>query len=143
MAESVRRHAFGDACLIDVLTQNLPRPHSRQRVSPGVEKQDPLPFSPLDFRPELAGVDGNRTNRLATDWYDSLLAALAEHAHEPLVHQDVAHTHGDPLRDPEPGPISELEHCPVAKRQRLVKRWRRDQTLYFLHSQHFGKGAPL
>jgi len=49
MTEGMRRHGFRYPNLIDVLPQNLPRPHPRHRLAAGIEKEHTLPFTSLQF----------------------------------------------------------------------------------------------
>src|SRR6266550_1827981 len=92
MTKRVRRNAFRDSRLQDILAKNFPRAHPRQRLSSGVQKKNSLPFTVLDSRPQLACINRDRTNGTATDRHDTLLSALSENANEMLVHQHVAHT---------------------------------------------------
>src|SRR5215210_302800 len=132
MSESVWRHPLRDAYLIDVFTENLPRAHAGEWLPLRIQEKDSFPLSTLDFRPQFARVYRNGADGLPTDWHDALLAAFAKNTHESLIHQHVANTNSDPFRHSETRAIGELEHCPVTKCERLVKRRCRDQPLHLV-----------
>ena len=48
------------------------------------------------------------------------LAALAEHSEHPSLEVDVVDVEPDELADPDPGPVEQLEHGPVAPAHRVV-----------------------
>src|SRR6266849_2330363 len=143
MTQRVGRHRFGDSGLVHVLAQDLPRAHARQRLSARIEEQDSLALTLLQLWAELAQIDRNRANRAAADGNEALLGALAEYADEVVLEHHVANAQRNPFRDPEPGAIRKLEHCPVAKRQRLVKRRSGKKLLDLFNAEHFRKRAPL
>src|SRR6202030_3546732 len=108
--------------LVHVFAKDLPRAHARQGLSACVEEQDSLALSLLELRTELAQIDRGRANRSAADRNEALLGAFAEDADEVVLKHHVANAERNPFRDPEASAIRKLEHCPVAKRQRLVER---------------------
>src|SRR5687768_6246905 len=65
--QRVRTHVLRDAGLLDVMAEDLPRSHARERRAARVEEQDALPAAFLQLWPKLAQVDGNRPDRPAPD----------------------------------------------------------------------------
>src|SRR5512140_176667 len=142
MPERVRSHMLLDVRHLDVLAKNLPRTHARQRRASRVEEERALPSAALELRPELALVHGHSRDRAAADRHQSLLAPLAEHAHEPFVEQRVLDPERDPLGHAQSGAIRELEQCAIAKGERLVEGRCREKALDVRHREHVGEGEP-
>src|SRR6266699_1308586 len=84
-----------------------------------------------------------RANCAATDGHEALLGAFAEYADEMVLKHHVANAERNPFRNPESGAIRKLEHCPVAKRQRLVERRSGKKLLDLFNAEDFRKRAPL
>src|SRR3954465_1219864 len=124
MAQRMWRDGLGDACLVDVFAEDLPRSHSRQRLAARVEKKNSLALALLELGSKLAQVDGNCSDRAATDRHQSLLGALAEYPYQVVLQHHIANTQRDPLRHAQASAVCELEHRAVAERQRLIERWR-------------------
>src|SRR6267378_518135 len=143
MTQRVGRHRFGDSGLVHVFAQDLPRPHARQWLSACVEEQDSLALALFQLWAKLAQIDRNRSDRAAADGNEALLGAFAEYADEVVLKHHVANAERNPFRDPESGTIGKLEHCPVAKRQRLVERRSGKKLLDLFNPEHFRKRAPL
>src|SRR6185503_11495797 len=89
-----------------------------------------------------AQVNRNRPNRSATNGHKALLGALAEYAYKMILQHHISDAERNPLRDAKSRAVSQLEHRPVAKCQRLVERWSRQQLLDLLNTQHLGQGPP-
>src|SRR2546423_9435948 len=53
VTKRVRRDRFGYSNLINVLPENLPRPHSRHRLAAGIEKKYTLSLAALELGPQL------------------------------------------------------------------------------------------
>jgi hypothetical protein len=142
MPEGVRRDAFGDLCLIDVLPQDLPGTHPRERAAASTQEQNSLPFSPLQRRPKLAKVDGDCSDRPASDRHQTLLCPFAEDPDEMILQPHIANAERDPLRHAETGTIGHFEHRAIAKRKRLVERGGGQQALDLVNRQNLGQRAP-
>src|SRR6266550_8434204 len=135
MPQRVGRDGLGDSRLVDVFAQDLPGAHSRERLAAGIEEQHTLPFALLQLGTQLAQVDCRRADRATTDWNEPLLGSLAEDAHEMILEHPVADIERDPLGHAQAGTVSELQHRPVPKRQRLVERRSREKLLYLVDAE--------
>src|SRR5436190_8212077 len=140
--QRVGRHVLGDCGAFDVAAKDLPGAHSREGPPARVEEEHSLSLSLLESRPELAQVDRHGADRGTADGNEPLLAALAEHANETFLEQEVANAERDPLRHPETGAIRELEERPVAEDHVVVERRRGEETLHLVDGEHVGQLAP-
>ena len=73
----------------------------------------------VEVRPAAREVAAQRLGGVAADRDDALLAALADHADEPVVEVDAGPVEPDRLRDPEAGAVEQLDERLVAERARL------------------------
>src|SRR5690348_16461955 len=94
MPESVRRNRLLDSRKLDVFSQNLPRTHSRKRLSARVEKENSLPLPFLELWPQLSQVNGDRSDRFPPNRNEAFFRSLSENAHQMIVHQHITCTQG-------------------------------------------------
>src|SRR5450830_1247886 len=121
MTESMRRHGLGDSGLVHVLAEDLPRAHAGQGSAASVKEQDSLALTFLQLRTKLAQIDGDRSDRSAANGNEALLGAFPEYAYEVVLKHHIADAERNPFRDSQSRAIRQLEHCPVAERERLVE----------------------
>src|SRR4051812_22010843 len=82
MPERMRGDVLGQTGLVDVMAQNLPCPHARQRRAAGIQKQDASALAAVEFWPQLAQVDRDGADGAPADRNESFLAPLSEDTHQ-------------------------------------------------------------
>ena len=123
--------------------QDPERAGAGQRTAPGVQEQL-LPVPAVEVRPPAREVAAQGGDRGATDRHDALLAALADHAHEPVVEVDARLVESDGLRDTQPCAVEQLHERLVAQRPRLRPGGGVDQPFCLAGRERLGQwlGAP-
>src|SRR5687768_7470903 len=145
MTEGMGVHALGDAAALDILLQDLPRPHAGERLAPRVQKER-LAATTAGGRKEpwsqLACIYGESGDGAAADWHQPLLASLSKDANQALFEHDVARADADPFGYAQSRPVRELEHRAVSEIQRIVHRRRRQQRPDLRDREDLGERAP-
>src|SRR5438105_8317903 len=99
------------------LSEEQERAGPRECAAAGIQEQLRA-VALVQERPPVRQVAAQRLGGLARERDDALLAALAEHADEPVVEVDCALLESERLADPQPSAVEELHERAVAERAR-------------------------
>src|SRR5690349_21288196 len=113
--ERVRRYVLLDPGAVDVLPQNLPRAHARERFTLRVQEEHAFAIALLEPWSQLTYVRRERRDRSPANRHQALLTSLPENAHEAVVEHDVTRANRDPLGHAQPRAVRELQHRAITK----------------------------
>src|SRR4051812_25782293 len=115
MPQRMWRDWFAYLGLEHVFAKNLPRAHSRQRLTARVQKKDSFSRSFFQLRTKLAQVDCRGADCFASDGHETLLRTLTENPDQVVLQHHVAYRKGDPFRYSKPRAVRKLQHCAITK----------------------------
>ena len=119
VAEQVRVNAVRvEPGFLGQLAQDQERARAGERAAAGVQ-EELGPVAAVEVRPAAREVAPQGLGGVPADGHDALLAALADHAHEPVVQVDARLVEADRLGDAQAGAVEQLDERLVAERARL------------------------
>jgi hypothetical protein len=129
MAQEVRMHTArlepGSVC---ELAEDQEGTGAGERPTAGVQ-EELGPIAAIEVRSAEREVAAHGLGGWTAERNEALLAALAEHPHDPVLQRDAVLLEPDGLGDPEAGAVEELHESPVAQRARRRSGGGVDETL--------------
>ena len=139
MAHGMGADRLFNAGTADVSAQYFPYSHPRNGAAAKVQKDSIAGRRPAQFVPGLAQVTIDPVDGFRSDGHDPLPAALADHAHDLQVEQQMHPFQPGQFRHPETRSVQHLEQRAVPQTQRRLRVRLHHQAFHLVDVQDRGQ----